>query len=328
MSLRIGIPRALLYYRYFPFWEAFFQSLGYEVVVSRPTRRGLIEEGFKFADDDTCLPMKMAFAHTIDIKEKVDFLFLPRLLSLDGKTCACPRLAGLPEMLKYSIPSLPPILSPYVDERHRNSILLRSFSEMALALGKRSKEIKQAVREGERAYRLIRKRMEQGENLPELFEGAIEKKTVSQKGHFEKKIAVVGHPYCLYDPYFNFDLLKVLHESEVSVYAQERIPEEVIDSEIREFGKDVYWDSGREILGASLHYLQSNQVDGLIYLTCFSCGVDSMIEPLVKHRVEEAGKVLYLCLTIDEHTGSSGLLTRVEAFLETLERKKSGRRIA
>jgi len=327
MTTRIGIPRALLFYRYFPFWEAFFQTLNFEVVVSRPSHRGLIEEGFKFADDDTCIPMKMAFAHTINIKEQIDFLFLPRLLSLDGKTCACPRLAGLPEMLKYSIPNLPTILDPYVDERHRNSTLNRSFTEMALALGKRSKEIKQALHEGEKAYSLSKKRKEEGERAPEFFKEVIERNLMDQKDHLTKKIAVVGHPYCLYDPYFNFDLLKILQQSQVSVYTQVMILGEAIDSEIQEFGKNIYWDSGREILGASLHYLHTNQIDGLIYLTCFSCGVDSMIEPLVKHRIEEDGKILYLCLMIDEHTGPTGLLTRVEAFLETLERKRSNRRM-
>jgi len=328
MSLRIGIPRALYYYRYFPFWETFFETLGFEVVVSRPSHRGLIEEGFKFADDDTCIPMKMVFAHTIDIKDRIDLLFLPRLLSVDGKTCSCPRLAGLPEMLKYSIPRLPTILAPYVDERYRNSTLFRSFSQMASALGKRSKEIKQAYQQAESTYQLIRKRMEGGENVPELFEKAGKKNLFSPKNDSGKKIAVVGHPYCLYDPYFNFDLLRILGEAQTSVYTQEMVPKEEIDSEIQGFGKDVYWDSGREILGASLYYLDSNQVDGLIYLTCFSCGVDSMIEPLVRHRVEENGKTLYLCLMIDEHTGSTGVLTRIEAFLETVERRKTNRRMA
>jgi predicted nucleotide-binding protein (sugar kinase/HSP70/actin superfamily) len=328
MTLRIGIPRALLFYRYFPFWEVFFQTLDVQVVVSRPSHRSLIEEGFKFADDDTCIPMKMAFAHTLNLREQMDFLFLPRLLSLDGKTCACPRLAGLPEMLNYSIPDLPPILDPYVDERHRNSTLVRSFTEMALALGKRSKEVKQALQEGERAYLLSRKRMEKGEKTPELFGEATDKVLLNQKEYPEKKVAVVGHPYCLYDPYFNFDFLKILQQSQVSVYTQEMIPGEAIDSEIRGFGKHIYWDSGREILGASLHCLRSKQVDGLIYLSCFSCGVDSMIEPLVKRHLEENRKTLYLCLMIDEHSGPTGVLTRLEAFLETLERKRFNRRMA
>jgi predicted nucleotide-binding protein (sugar kinase/HSP70/actin superfamily) len=328
MSIRIGIPRALYYYRYFPLWKTFFETLGFDVVVSRPSHRGLIDEGFKYADDDTCIPMKMAFAHTLNIKDRVDFLFIPRLLSVDVRTCCCPRLAGLPEILKYSIPGLPTILDPYVDERHRNSTLFRSFAEMASVLGKSSKEFKQAYQRGEMAYQLLRKRMEQGEKVPELFERTEKEKLPPLENNPGKKIAVVGHPYCLYDPYFNFNLLRILEETQNSVYTQEMVPEKKIESEIQGFGKDIYWSSGREILGASLHYLHSSQINGLLYLTCFSCGVDSMIEPLVRHRVEENGKTLYLCLMIDEHTGPTGVLNRVEAFLETVERKKANWRMA
>jgi len=32
--LRIGIPRALSYYRYFPFWKVLLEGIGAEVVVS------------------------------------------------------------------------------------------------------------------------------------------------------------------------------------------------------------------------------------------------------------------------------------------------------
>ncbi|MEW6377906.1 MAG: acyl-CoA dehydratase activase-related protein [Thermodesulfobacteriota bacterium] len=326
MTLRIGIPRALYYYRYFPLWNTFFERLGFKVVVSRPSHRGLVEEGFKFADDDTCIPIKMAYSHTLNIRDQVDFLFVPRLLSLEPGTCFCPRLAGLPEMLKYSIPNLPAILSPYVDERYRNSRLFNSLSEMASTLGKGSKEIKQAFREGETAYQLFRERLERGERVPELFPKLDRESPLSQKEGRKKEIAIVGHPYCLYDPYFNFNFIKILGETPVSLYIQEMVSKEKIESEIQQVGKDIYWTFGREILGASLHYLHSKEVDGLIYLTCFSCGVDSMIEPLVRHRVNEDGGVLYLCLMIDEHTGPAGVLTRLEAFLETLERRKANRR--
>ena len=37
--IRVGIPRALLYYQYFPMREAFFKELGVEVVVSPPTNK-------------------------------------------------------------------------------------------------------------------------------------------------------------------------------------------------------------------------------------------------------------------------------------------------
>jgi predicted nucleotide-binding protein (sugar kinase/HSP70/actin superfamily) len=192
---------------------------------------------------------------------------------------------------------------------------------MATQLGKRSKEIKQAYQKGKQAYQASREKVERGETVSELFlkpEG---------EDQWPKKIAVVGHPYCLYDPYFNFNLLKILGDAHISVYTQERVRGEDVDREIERFRKDIYWSSGREILGASLHFLHSGQVDGLIYLTCFACGIDSMIEPLVSHQVQENGKILYLCLMIDEHTGPAGVMTRLEAFLETMERRKSNRRI-
>ncbi|HUL23316.1 MAG TPA: acyl-CoA dehydratase activase-related protein, partial [Thermodesulfobacteriota bacterium] len=36
---RIGIPRALMFYRYFPLWRAFFERLGWRVVVSNGVRQ-------------------------------------------------------------------------------------------------------------------------------------------------------------------------------------------------------------------------------------------------------------------------------------------------
>jgi len=325
MMTRIGIPRALTYYQYFPLWNTFFEGLGFAVVVSKPGHRGFLQEGFKFADDDTCLPIKMAFAHTFRLKEQVDFLFIPRLLSLEPGTCFCPRLAGLPEMLKYSIPNLPPILNPYVDERYRHSRLFHSLSEMAAALGKSAKEIKQAFYNGQKAYQDFRERMERGEKVAEIFPQTEQKSLPPQKEGLRKNMAIVGHPYCLYDPYFNFNLIQVLEEAYVSIYTQEMVSRENIELEIRRLGKDIYWTSGREILGASLYYLRSKKVDGLIYLTCFACGVDSMIEPLVRHRLRENRETLYLCLMVDEHTSPAGFLTRVEAFLETVDRRKTNR---
>lgn len=321
MRLRVGIPKVLTYYRYFPLWKTFFETLDVEVVASRPANRECVEEGFKLSDEDTCLPIKMAFAHTLSIKDRVDCLFIPRLIRMDPTTCFCPRMAGLPEILQYSIPDLPPLLTPYVDERYRSSRLFASFSKMASSFGKRPKEIKEALRKGEANYKDFMGRMRKGERIEELFP-IPERKTSTPRG----RIALVGHPYTLYDPYLNFNILKLLEEANVAIYTQEGVSREDIDREVGRFNKDVYWTFGREILGASLHYLHSGQVDGLIYLTCFACGVDSMIEPLVRRKAQEDRRVLYLSLVIDEHTSAGGVQNRIEAFLETLERRESYRR--
>ncbi|MBU2609087.1 MAG: hypothetical protein KKF26_07200, partial [Chloroflexi bacterium] len=40
--IRVGIPRALLYYQYYPAWKTFFEELGAEVVVSAPTSQAAV----------------------------------------------------------------------------------------------------------------------------------------------------------------------------------------------------------------------------------------------------------------------------------------------
>jgi predicted nucleotide-binding protein (sugar kinase/HSP70/actin superfamily) len=196
---------------------------------------------------------------------------------------------------------------------------------MASTLGKRLKEIRQAFGKAEKGFRSFSERMERGDRIRELFPNLGKENSSPQNEDLRKKIVLVSHPYCLYDPYFNFNLIKIIRKANVSIYTQEMVSREKIDHEIHQFGKNIYWTFGKEILGASLHYLHSSRVDGFIYLTCFSCGVDSMIEPLVRHKVKEDGRVLYLSLMIDEPTGASGVLTRMEAFLETVERRKANR---
>ena len=325
MSARIGIPRALLYYRYFPLWNTFFRELDAQVLISRPSTRSVMEEGFKFADDDVCVPVKMIFGHVLNIKDKVDYLFIPRLLSDNKKGYCCPRLAGLPEMIKYSIPDPPPILDPFVDERYRGTRLSKSLSKVGRKLRQNFPRIRRAYAQAKEQHNEFERRMRDGETVSDLInafetDGCFPEKPLAENKHDESlTIGVIGHPYCLYDPLFNFDLFKRLREAKASIYTPERVHEHILDHQIQRLKKDIYWTFGREILGAALHFLESRMLDGLIYVTCFACGIDSMIEPLVHFRAKRDTSP-YMALVIDEHTGIGGMMTRLEAFLDTVKR--------
>jgi predicted nucleotide-binding protein (sugar kinase/HSP70/actin superfamily) len=327
MSVRVGIPRALLYYHYFPLWNTFFMELGAQVVVSRPSTRRVLEEGFKFADDDVCIPIKMIFGHVLDIKDKVDYLFIPRLFS-DNKTgYCCPRLAGLPDMIKYSVPHLPPILDPFIDERYRGTRLSQSLSRVGKKLRYNFLRTRSAYARARGQHDQFQRRMRDGESVLDLIngletEGVFPHETSAEKKEDEfMKIGVIGHPYNLHDALFNFDLFKSIREFKASSYTQERVHPDIIEHHLRRLKKDIYWTQGREILGAALHFLDSRIVDGLIYVTGFSCGIDSMIEPLVAFEAKR-GTSPYMALMIDEHTGMGGIVTRLEAFLDTARRRK------
>ncbi|MGN0969955.1 MAG: acyl-CoA dehydratase activase-related protein, partial [Evtepia sp.] len=63
----IGLPRALLYYRYGPLWRTFFQSLGLKTIVSPPTSRKILDQGTALAQDETCLSAKIFLGHVQEL---------------------------------------------------------------------------------------------------------------------------------------------------------------------------------------------------------------------------------------------------------------------
>ena len=56
-------------------------------------------------------------------------------------------------------------------------------------------------------------------------------------------------------------------------------------------------------------------------MNSFGCGPDSLMIERITRRSKQFNKPL-LNLTIDEHTGEAGFITRLEAFVDMLYRKK------
>ena len=77
----------------------------------------------------------------------------------------------------------------------------------------------------------------------------------------------------------------------------------------------MYWPNGQKILAASRLIRKNNNLFG-VYLGNFRCGPDSFLTHYV--REEMKGKP-YLHLEVDEHSADAGLVTRLEAFLDSLE---------
>src|SRR3990170_8147992 len=113
--IKIGIPRALLYYQYYPMWQTFFEELGAEVVVSPPTTQAMLAQGAARVVADTCLPVKVFLGHVLSLVDKCDWIFVPAIRSVEDKVYNCSKFLGLPDMTKAVIPESPPILEIDVD---------------------------------------------------------------------------------------------------------------------------------------------------------------------------------------------------------------------
>ena len=91
---------------------------------------------------------------------------------------------------------------------------------------------------------------------------------------------------------------------------------------IIELAGQPYWTYEDEVVGAAGHYIHDESVDGLVAVGSFGCGPDSTLLDMVQRAARDAGKP-FMNLIIDEHTGEAGLVTRLEAYVDMLARRKA-----
>jgi len=132
-------------------------------------------------------------------------------------------------------------------------------------------------------------------------------------------IALVGHPYLTYDSFANLNLLAKL-KGKVNVKVIENVSREDIETHHEKLRKKMFWSHGKRIMGAGYSFVTDEEVDGIIYLSCFGCGSDSMTNDLLARQARAQHKP-YMVITLDEHSGEAGMVTRVEAFLDMIERR-------
>jgi predicted nucleotide-binding protein (sugar kinase/HSP70/actin superfamily) len=61
----------------------------------------------------------------------------------------------------------------------------------------------------------------------------------------------------------------------------------------------------------------------MIFLASFGCGLDSMVGDLLERFSFRSNRKPFMFLTIDEHSGEAGLITRLEAFMDLIEGRAS-----
>jgi predicted nucleotide-binding protein (sugar kinase/HSP70/actin superfamily) len=329
MSIRIGIPRALLFYHYLPLWETFFQALGAEVILSPPTSQEILNRGVRLGMADLCLPMKVHLGHVEVLRDGCDFLFLPRLVSFSPDSYMCPKFLGLPDFTRAAVEALPPILEPLINAKVKGKGLQEGFVEMGRSLGSREDRIQEAIGEAKRAQARFEDLLHCG--IPPAqamgLVGCRSPRAVAggkRGGTDLPPLAVVGHPYNLYDSYLNFGLLDRVREWGYEPLTPERVDEGETGAGMAAPRKAIYWSLARHIVASALHFLASGNLAGMIFVSSVACGPDSFCQDLLQRRLRRSYPVPYLSLTLDEHSSYAGVQTRLEAFLDMV-RAREGR---
>ena len=321
---RIGIPRAMSYYNNYPFYYAFFNALGVEVVLSDKTTAKIIKDGNKYLVSDTCLPIKVFVGHVVNLLNKgVKDIFIPSIQSCGYKVNNCSKIRVLPEIIRNVIDKPFNMIEPTLDKTE-NIGFYDFWFETARYLGITDKKIiKNAIQSGWDAYDNFRTMTESGVDYDTALNNSI-------NGVFEKKniqlvkpisVVIMAHGYNLFDQRISLNLIKKLEKMDIKVYTSLNVSKDNSVNSLLSLGETQYWANELDLTGVAAYYLLNKKVDGIIALSAFGCGPDSLMIDEIEYHAKNAGMPM-LQLNIDEHTGEAGFITRIEAFADMLLRKK------
>ena len=299
--ITVGVPKGLLYYKYHVFAETLLKNIGAEFIVSPDTNKAILDMGVSCCVDDACLPVKVFHGHVCWLKERCDCLLMPRFISVVRKKYVCPMFCGLNDMLRYSISQLPRMIGRPIFSVDEASIFLWA-KDVAQYFTKDKKTISSAYKSA----------------LKEQKDSNMKR----NKTDYPFSVALIGHPYIIYDRFLSMNVVEKLNRLDIGVVTEDSVDDMAAVSHVAGLFKQPFWYFASRYYGAAIELCQ-RKTDGIIYISAFSCGVDSVVVELIKNDVRD---VPVMILKIDEHTGEAGFDTRVEAFADMLKRRAAHER--
>jgi len=304
----VGIPRALLVYDFAPLLIGFLNALDVRVVISSKTTKEIMERSVELAYSDSCFPMKLVHGHIDALKDKVDYILYPCGIRLglkesdESQQYACPLVQASPFIARTVLDLSDKLLSPLLDLSLGEGELIKNLAETAATMGFSHRQGKKAALAGIAAQQRFEA------ELPEIGS-----KLLQQLGESEQLgVVLLARSYMSQDSGANLGIAEKLAQLGVVPIPLDFLPLDTVNP--KEFSDRPYWSYEGKFIAAAKIIAQDPRIYGLA-LTNFGCGPNSFILKLVEDIM--SGKPMGQ-LEIDEHAAEAGLVTRLEAFVDTI----------
>lgn len=293
---KIGIARGLFYYYYGDVWKYFFDYLKIPYIISPNTNKEITNKGLKKAGDEMCLAFKTYLGHLCYLEDKCTCFLVPRIdnYGLDNQTCT--NFLAAYDIVKNLFDKK--ILN-YNINIHNHENLKKGLIDIGLELGKSKKECQEAYKYAITKSKEKRKR-EITINLNKLNSTKV-------------KILLVSHPYNTYDDLIGKDIIKYLEKNDAEVIFSDKFDEKTTNKLGTILAPELYFKYSKENIGALVY--SKDKIDGVIFLSAFPCGPDSLVNELVMRKID----IPYINIVLDDTSSFTGIETRLESFLDMLK---------
>ena len=354
--MRIGIPH--MGNLYIPF-KALFQRLGVDFVIPPVSNQRTLSLGVKHSPEGLCIPFKLTLGNLIEAAELgADTLLMPGGYGI----CRLGYYAKTQEQilrdlgynfemicLNVSEQKLPGLLK-LIKRLSNNASWFKIISAFRFGLTKlnaldriertvqRTRAIEPVKGTANRLYVKAIKAIDDADDYNTLKKVEIdyigELNQVTEDSQAQPLIVgITGEFYVVLEPFSNLDIESELGKLGVEVRRttfvsewlkfslflnplgineKDRIHKAALPYLKRDIGGDGWESVGEKVLHAK-------EYDGLIHLAPFTCMPETVAQNIMPSTRENIPVLTMLC---DEQLGKPGMLTRLEAFVDLLERKR------
>ncbi len=310
---RVGLPRNLAVYNYYPYWRTLLRELDCEPVMPKASNESVLRRGTEIATAEYCAPVLMSIGHACNLLESgnVDYLLVPHMIAEHtppgfSNAFFCCYVQAHASVLKSfkGLPSneriLAPILSFQETARQREQHMIAALAEPLNVTPQQIRHAMQRARAAQDEFTATSRR---------LGERALAK----MENDDSLGIVCIGRPYNTTDAGMALDLPRKIAAMGYPTLFMDMLEPDL--QSILPFHANMYWHYGQQILATAEQIARSKRLFA-IFFTNFMCGPDSYLLTYFKDIMGRHQKP-YLCLQFDGHGADAGYLTRVEAALET-----------
>lgn len=316
----IGIPQALLSYRFGPLWKTFFSELGFTVIESNPTDLSILTQGDSLSSDESCLASKVFVGHVNDLAGRVDAIFVPSYASGAARQGFCTKYQALTDMTVniFRDKSLH-VISLRIEDMTDAKGSRDAYLHLGEELGCDKRTTKRAYRTAVRAQKEAEAKAAKAQELKLKELNQLRRSAQEANREMPLAILVVAHPYISHDAYLADPVLESLKEAGAHILFADETDRKRAFKESFRFTDTMPWLISRELIGAILTL--QDQVDGIVLISAFPCGPDSMTNDAIMRYIHGTP---ILNLMIDAQSGTAGIQTRVESFMDILRFQQRG----
>ncbi len=308
----VGVPRCLMIYKFFPMAYTFFSQLGFNVRLSDMSDEETVRQAQRTAQGETCFPVKLIYGHMQQLADQgVDYIFMPRIHTIKhtkthvAHNYGCPYMHTAPKLVAGSLKLADrgiKLLSPLFDLDFGQPAMATAMLGVGEQLGCDPHETARALLAGSYAVtEFTRKTEEAGDRLLKSLKPG------------ERVLVMVTRNYGISDAVLNSGIPDILIDHGEKVITISNLHAHGLD--ISQDYPNMYWPFGQHIL-SSAKIIRRDPRLFAVYLTNHGCGPDTMLSHLV---AEEMGDKPYLQIEVDEHASKVGIITRIEAFLNSID---------